>query len=96
MVEYCATIKCCLQVQDLRTCIVYTCYILELYEQLWNVIHSSENSCSHINNMNRMSQKQWKKWAIDEYSMKSCMLIGDRVSCKTTNNNRGMMKTKSE
>ena len=43
-----------------------------------------------------MSQKQWKKQVVDEYSMKSCMLIGDHVSGKTTNKNRGMMKTKSE
>ena len=81
----------------LYTCIVYTCYTLEsLYEQLWNVIHSSENSCSHMNNTNMVSQKQWKKRVVDEYGMKSSMLIGDCVSCKTTNKNRGMMKTKSE
>lgn len=35
-----------------------------------------------------MSQKQWKKQVVDEYSMKSCMLIGDHVSGKTTNKNR--------
>ena len=49
-----------------------------------------------MNNTNTMSQKQWKKQVVDEYSMKSCMLIGDHVSGKTTNKNRGMMKTKSE